>query len=38
MSDEDASKMVGHKCRDTIKKYDQSKSLRRLMLAKMSLD
>ncbi len=34
MHEEDASALVGHKCRSTIKKYDKSKRVTRLLKAK----
>jgi site-specific recombinase XerD len=34
MSEDDASALVGHRCGSTIKKYDRSKRLERLMRAK----
>jgi site-specific recombinase XerD len=37
MSEDDASSLVGHKCRSTIKKYDKSKRIERLMKAKENL-
>ena len=33
MSEDDASALVGHKCRSTIRKYDRSKRIERLMRA-----
>jgi integrase len=35
MSEDDASALVGHRCRSTIKKYDHSKRIERLLKAKM---
>jgi integrase len=37
MLEEDASLLVGHKCRSTIRKYDRSKRIARLMKAKMGI-
>jgi len=37
MSEDDASSLVGHKCRSTIKKYDKSMRIERLMRAKENL-